>query len=369
MMSFFSRHHDTEEVSLTISARTFFKVLSLILMTVLVLTVLQRSTYAIALVTIALLLALALNTPVNFVAHRLPGPLRGNRSLATALAYLLVVAILAGFLVLVLPPLLHQTTQLIDNAPALIRDARSNNSQITQFVTKYHLEGQLNAVANELTTNVRQGAGSAIMAVTGILSSLVSVLIVLVLTFMMVIEGPHWLEVSRNLMRHEHRSHFERLRSEMYNAVRGFVNGQVVLAAIAALLLVPALIVAAVPYPAALAAIVFVCCLVPMVGNIVAAFFIAGVALFHSPLTAVGVLAYYIVYQQIENFVIQPRIQANATNLSPLLVLVSLIVGLSVGGLLGGLVAIPLVACLRVWVVDYLETKHLLDKPAASAEA
>src|SRR5258708_14270606 len=99
-------------------------------------------------------------------------------------------------------------------------------------------------------------------------------------------------------MRHEPRRHFERLGSEMYNAVRGFVNGQVVLAAITALLLLPALIVAAVPYPAALAAIVFVCCLVPMVGNIVAAFFIVGVALFNSPLTAAGVFIYYLFYQQ-----------------------------------------------------------------------
>jgi predicted PurR-regulated permease PerM len=368
MISLFS-HQPEHEVALTITARTFFKVLSLILVTVLLLAVVGRATYAIALISIALLLALALNTPVNWVANRLPGPLRGNRSLATALAFLLVVVIIAGFLMAIMPPLIRQTTQLIDSAPSLVQNVRDHNGQINHFVTKYHLQAQVNDLVNELATNVRQGAGSAVVALTGLLSSIVSVLVVLVLTFMMVIEGPRWLEFFRKLVPSEHRDHVEKLRREMYRAVRGFVNGQVLLAVIAALLLVPGMIIFAVPYPAALAAVVFVCCLVPMVGNIVAAFFVAAVALFHSPLAALGILIYYIVYQQVENFIIQPRIQASATNLSPLLVLISLTVGLSVGGLLGGLVAIPVVACLRVWLLDYLETRRMLKVgPATTVE-
>ncbi len=365
MLSLFARK-PADEVSLTISARTFFKVLSLILVTALTIAVVQRSTYAIVLVSIASLLALALNTPVNLVARRLPGPLRGSRSLATTLAFLLVVAVLAGFLVVVLPPLLHQTTQLIDNAPTLIHDARSQSGQINELITRYHLEGQINNLATEFANNVRQSAGSAVAAVTGFLSSVVSVIIVLVLTFMLVSEGPYWLQLARSVVPREQQHRFEHLRREMYDAVRGFVNGQVLLAVIAALLLVPALIIFSVPYPAALAAVVFICCLVPMVGNIVAAFFIVGVALFQSPLSAVAVLIYYIIYQQIENFVIQPRIQASATNLSPLIVLISLVVGFSVGGLFGGLVAIPIVACLRVWLIDYLESRGVLGvKPSA----
>lgn len=367
MFSFFSRRKNQEEIALTITTKTYVKILSLILVTFLLVAVLQRATYAITLVSIALLLALALNTPVGWVARHLPGSLRGSRALATALAFLLVVVVLAGFLLAVLPPLIHQTSQLIDNAPSLIREARSHNSQINQFVTRYHLQGQVNDLTNQLSNQFRQSAGSAVTAITSILNSLVAVLIVLVLTFMMVIEGPHWLRFFREMVPVDHREHVEEIRREMYKAVRGFVNGQVLLAVIAALLLVPGMIVFAVPYPAAVAALVFVCCLVPMVGNIVAAAFVGGIALFNSPLTALAILIYYIAYQQIENFIIQPRIQASATNLSPLLVLISLIVGLSLGGILGGLVAIPVVACLRVWVVDYLHTSNLLNPEPAPA--
>jgi predicted PurR-regulated permease PerM len=85
------------------------------------------------------------------------------------------------------------------------------------------------------------------------------------------------------------------------------------------------------------------------------------VALFHSPLTAAIVLAYYILYQQIENYIIQPRIQANSTNMSPLLVFAAVIVGVNFGGLFGGLVAIPVMGCIRIALLDYLHTKHIIE--------
>jgi predicted PurR-regulated permease PerM len=105
--------------------------------------------------------------------------------------------------------------------------------------------------------------------------------------------------------------------------------------------------------------VVFICGLIPMVGHTIGAVIVTLVALFHSPYSALGILAYYILYQQTENYLIQPRLQANTTNLSPLLVLLSVIVGVSFGGLLGGLVAIPTVACIRVWIVDWLQVRHL----------
>ena len=76
------------------------------------------------------------------------------------------------------------------------------------------------------------------------------------------------------------------------------------------------------------------------------------------------VLAYYILYQQIENIFIQPRIQANSTNMSPLLVFTSVVIGVSFGGLFGGLVAIPVAGCLRILVLEYLRSQKILDKPA-----
>jgi predicted PurR-regulated permease PerM len=147
----------------------------------------------------------------------------------------------------------------------------------------------------------------------------------------------------------------------MYRVVKGYVNGQVVLALIASLMLLPAMLILGIGYPAALVVVVFVCGLIPMVGHTIAAVIVTTVALFKSPWAAIIILSYYILYQQIENYVVQPRVQANSTNMSPLLVFMSVIVGASFGGLLGALVAIPIAGCLRIVLLDYLRYKKIIE--------
>jgi predicted PurR-regulated permease PerM len=134
------------------------------------------------------------------------------------------------------------------------------------------------------------------------------------------------------------------------------------------LFIVPALFLLHIPNPLALMVVVFVCGLIPLVGHTIGAIIVTIAALFHSFGSAVVILAYYILYQQIENYAIQPRIQANATNMSALLVFVSVIVGANFGGLIGALVAIPVAGCLRVLILDYLEDRKLLSVKTVEAE-
>jgi predicted PurR-regulated permease PerM len=179
----------------------------------------------------------------------------------------------------------------------------------------------------------------------------------------MLVEGPRWLEFFKRLTPRRHREDAARLANDMYRVVKGYVNGQVTLAAIAAGFIIPMLFILHISYPVALMVVVFVCGLIPMVGHTIGAVIVTSVAAFHSPTSAIIILAYYILYQQIENYLIQPRIQANSTNLSPLLVFIAVVVGVSFSGLLGGLVAIPLMGCLRIVVLYYLESQNLLSEP------
>jgi len=185
------------------------------------------------------------------------------------------------------------------------------------------------------------------------------------LTFMMLIEGPRWIRLFEDMVPDEHHPRLRRLSADMYRVVKGYVNGQVMLAAIAAVLLLPAMFILGISYPIALMVVVFVCGLIPLVGHTIGAVIVTTVALFHSPLAAIIILAYYILYQQIENYIIQPRIQANSTNMSPLLVFASVIVGVNFGGLFGGLVAIPVAGCARILVIDILKRKHILTETEA----
>jgi predicted PurR-regulated permease PerM len=152
-----------------------------------------------------------------------------------------------------------------------------------------------------------------------------------------------------------------KLAEDMYKVVKGFVNGQVTLAALASLLILPALLLLHISYPIALLVIVFICGLIPMIGHTIGAIIVTVVALFHSTSSAIIILAYYILYQQLENYLIQPRIQANTTNMSPLLVFMSLVIGVSFGGLFGGLVAIPVAGCIRIAVLEYLYHQKLIS--------
>jgi len=368
MSALFSRS-GPKEISLTITARTFFKVLLLILVTIILLAMLKRAEYALTLIFIAFFLAVALNAPVSWVERHLPGPLRGSRSSATSLAFLIVIIVLGAFIASITPPIVRQTQSFISNAPNIVQSLRSDNSGVNQFVERYHLQGQIDQMSSELTDRLRNSTGTAVAAIEQVTSSIFSLVTILVLTFMMLVEGPMWLAALRQILPTDRRAYADRLLKGMYKAVKGYVNGQVALAVIASFMLLPGLLIFRVSYPVALMAVVFICGLIPMVGHTIGAIIVTFIALFTSPWSAVGILIYYILYQQIENYLIQPRLQANTTSLSPLIVLVSIVVGVSFGGLLGGLVAIPVAACLRVWIVDYLHERNLLDTEHSTAKA
>ena len=359
MFNFKSRSKDNEVV-VTVANRTVLRVLALIFVSVLAWAAFQQAAHALLLIFTSFFLALALNAPVHWLGQRLPGKRRGSRTLATALSFLVIVLALVGFLASIVPPMVKQTSNFISAAPRLIEQTRSADSEVGRFVRKYNLEDQVNKFSDQLGDRLKNGTGTALTSVSKFGSSIFAVLTILALTFMMLVEGPHWLKLFRDLLPDDREERTVKLAGEMYKVVKGYVNGQVILAALAALLILPAMIALGISYPIALTVIVFICGLIPMVGHTIGALIVSTIALFHSPLSAIIILAYYILYQQIENYIIQPRIQANSTNMSPLLVFMSVVIGVNFGGIFGGLVAIPIAGCLRIFVIDYLERKHML---------
>lgn len=362
-MGIFSRR--STEVEVTISNRTILRVLALVIGSLMLLAAIRQATHALTLIFLAFFLALALNAPVHWIAERLPGKRRGNRTVATAFSFFVVIIILGMFLASIVPPLVRQTGSFIDSIPGLVNDLRDNETTLGRIVERYNLEkyvDRLGDQAEDWAGSVTSGAVGTIGRVGG---SIVSTLTVLVLTFMMLIEGPRWLRTARRLTPDKKEAHLETLARSMYRVVKGYVNGQVLLAALASVLILPVLIIMNVSYPFALMVIVFICGLIPMVGHTIGAILVSLVALFTSPVAGLVVLGYYILYQQIENYAVQPKIQANSTDMSPLLVFSSVVIGVSFNGLLGGLVAIPVAGCLRILVLDYLRRRNLLHKKEA----
>ncbi len=358
MPNIFSSKERGDVVRITVSNRTVFRVLVMVVLSMVLFGALRKAGHALMLVFTAFFLALVLNAPVHWLAEHVPGKRRGNRTLATSLSFLAIVLILGGFLASIVPPLIRQTTNFISDAPRLIEQVRSQDSAVGTFVRDHNLQKQVDTFSNQLSDRLKNASGTAVSTLGRVGSSVFSTLTVLVLTFMMLIEGPRWLRTFKQLMTKEHQERAERLSVDMYKVVKGYVNGQVFLAALASVFIVPMLFILHVSYPVALMVIVFICGLIPLVGHTIGAAVVTVVALFHSVPSAIIILAYYILYQQIENYIIQPRIQANSTNMSPLLVFGSVIIGVSFGGLFAGLVAIPVAGCMRIYVLDYLKMHH-----------
>lgn len=358
-MGIFSKKIDKVEV--TVSSRTILRILVLVFASLLLLAAVRQAAHALTLIFMSLFLALALNAPVHWISVHLPGKRRGSRTLATTVSFFLVVIVLGIFLASIVPPLVSQTSSLIGSIPDLINDLQNGDSTLGRFVERYNLEQHVDKLRDQADGWASGITDSAIDTVGRVGSNIVSALTVLVLTFMMLIEGPHWTRMARRLTPDSKEAHYETLVRSMYRVVKGYVNGQVLLAAIASLLILPVLLIMDVGYPFALTVVVFICGLIPMVGHTIGAVLVSLVALFTSPVAALVVFAYYILYQQIENYAVQPKIQANSTDMSPLLVFSSVVVGVSLNGLIGGLVAIPVAGCLRILVLDYLRRRNLIS--------
>jgi predicted PurR-regulated permease PerM len=357
----FGKDRNGRKIEVTVSNRTVIRVLAMVAFWLVFLIALRQAAHSLLLIFTAFFLALALNAPVRWLADRIPGKRKGSRALGTAISFLLVIALLAGFLTSIVPPMVRQTSSFISAAPQLLEEVHDQNSTLGKWITKLHLQNQIDDFSNQLSERVKNATPAAVSTLGKVGSSLFSVLAILALTFMMLIEGPRWMRLFERFVHPADRQRVNGIASDMYNVVKGYVNGQVTLALIASLMLLPALIVLHVSYPVALVVVVFICGLIPMVGHTIGAIIVTLVALFHSPFSAVAILAYYILYQQIENYIIQPRIQANSTNMSPLLVFASVVIGVNFGGLFGGLVAIPVAGCLRILMLDYMRNKNIIN--------
>lgn len=361
-------NNNPQKTELVITTQTFIKTVLLIIVTIMLLNVLRLTAHAILIVFISFFLALALNAPVAFIARHMPGRVRGNRALATSLAFLIVVLLLGAFIASLVPPLVRQTQSLVDATPKLVDDIRYQQGSVGELIRHYHLEGQINTISSQLADRLKNGAGTAFTTVKGVGTSVFTVLTVLVMTFMMLAEGSKRIRFFIELVPAKRQDLVRRTTADMYKVIKGYVNGQVLLAALAALLISPVLFIFDISYPVGLIVIIFICGLIPMVGHTIGAIIVTTVALFTSPSAALIILLYYILYQQIENYLVQPHIQANTTDMSPLLVFISLIIGVSFGGILGGLVAIPIAGCLRVALLEYLRTQNLSNAPTVKAE-
>ena len=343
---------DLMKVTIDISNKTIIRILSITLLFVIGVMLVMEAAQSLLLIFTAFFLAVALSPPVNYLAKHMPWKSRG---LATASVFIVVVGVISVLAASVVPPIVRQTNQLIDQLPQYIEELTEEDGVLAGFVERYELDDRGDELVDEVVDGVT-GAGEPIVNFVGRVStSVVAVLTVLVLTFFMLIEGPRWLRRFWSVQNGPHVERRKKLVDKMYRVVTSFVNGQLLIATINAFAIAVILLVMGIPFALSLAAIVGILGLIPIIGATLGAVIVVTAGLFDSVLTAIILAVYFIIYQQIENNVIQPAIQSKSLGMSPLLILISVLIGLNLAGILGGLVAIPVAGSIQVVILDFID--------------
>ena len=349
------------KVKIEIDTRTFVRFWLVVIGFALAILMIYSARTALIIIGVSFFLALALSPPVNRLVKLLPGR---SRIGATALAYVAVTAVLGGFMFLAVPPIIEQTAKFAQTVPEVFDNATSQWGGLNATIERYGMRDQVDqalASIQENAAGLASNVGATIVAGAGSLVSLLTAaLLVFVLTFLMLVEGPMWVKRLWKIYNDQERMERHRdIANRMYNVVTSYVNGQLLVALIAGSSsgLVVFILSFFFNVPANLAipvaAIVFVGGLIPMFGATIGGI-IAGLLLGFNDITAAIIfLIYFVIYQQVENNVISPTVQSKALDLSALTILISVTIGLYLFGIAGGIISIPIAGCINVLLDDY----------------
>jgi predicted PurR-regulated permease PerM len=301
---------------------------------------------------IAAFIAVALSGPINLLERHM------RRGLSIAIVYLCLILTPFALIALLVPPIVTQGNNLVQNLPEYAQDVTdfvNSNSQLRRLQKDYDITGKLEEQAAKLPARLGDAAGVLSDIGLGIVNSVFAAVTILVLSIFMVGSGRRFLELWARQYPPEREEWMHRLFERIANAIGNYVAGALIQATIAGVTSWIMLLILGIPYALPLAVIVFLLDLIPLVGATLGAIIVGIVTLFSDfPIDTIIWTIFAIVYQQVENNVIQPRIQARAVQLEPLIVLVSVLFGSSLFGVLGALLAIPVAAAIQITIREYL---------------
>jgi predicted PurR-regulated permease PerM len=306
-------------------------------------------------VLVSVFLAMALNPAVDGLQRR--GIRR--RGVAVTIVFVLVVLVIAGLGALIIPQLVTQVNDLVDAAPGYVHDLTKGRGPLGFLETKYHVvERVQEAVEGRGAGRIAGGASAALDVARSVITFVVSVVTITFLTIFMLLEGPAWIERLLALVPEDSRPRWEAIGRDIYRTVGGYVTGNLLISLIAGVSTTVVLLALGVPFALALGLLVAILDLIPLAGATLAAVIVTLVALTQSPTSAIIVPAFFVVYQQLENHLLQPVVYGRTVQLSPLAVLISVLVGAEVAGIVGALSAIPVAGTIQILIVDWLRVRR-----------
>ena len=336
-----------------IVVRIVLVVLGIGLATVVAVLLAWQLRHILALLVVATFFATLLNPLVDALTR-----LRLRRGLATTIVFLFGTATFAGLGYLVVRPVVDAGQRFADDIPGFVERAEKGEGRVGELIQRYNVEEFVRENAPRLRERLNELGGPAVRTVRTVASGAFAVLTILVLTFLILLEAPAILTALLALFSDRHRAQLRRIGHDAGRAVTGYMAGNLLISLIAGTVTYVTLRVVGVPFANVLAVWVGVADLLPLVGATLGAIPTIFVAFLHSTGAGIAVLAVYIVYQQVENHVVQPVVMSRTVNLNPLGVLLAVLVGVELAGFVGALLAIPTAGVIQVVIRDLWEERQ-----------
>ncbi|HEX8156763.1 MAG TPA: AI-2E family transporter [Solirubrobacteraceae bacterium] len=348
-------------------ARTVFMVALCVLAVVIFVEVALVSERVLIWILVSILLAMALNPAVD----RLQRLGLRRRGASVAMVYLLMTALVAGAGALIIPTLIQQVSDFIDAVPGYVQQLTAGRGPLGFLEEKYRVvERVQDAVKGNGSKTLAGGATAALDVGRSVAVFVAGIVTITFLTLFMLLEGSRWVDRTIEILPARLRPTWRSIADDIYLLVGRYVTGNLLISVIAGSITAIVLLVLGVPFALALGLLVAILDLIPLAGATLAATVVTLVALSHSVTAGIIVLAFFVVYQQVENHLLQPIIYGRTVKLSPLAILISVLIGAEVAGVVGALVAIPAGGTIQILLDHWRAHRRSStgDEPDTAAE-
>ncbi len=356
------------------SVRSILRIIVTVVGSALALYVVYRLRTPISYLLFATFIAVALSAPVAWLTQRMP------KGLAILIVYLAVVLVPVGVGAILIPPLVQAAADLVGDFPSYVDDLKgtvNENETLQNLNNDFDVTSKLEEFAGDAASQLTDVPGVLADVGAGIVGSIFAGVTILIMSLFMVSRGGKWIDMVLGTRPPREAEVIKRALDNMSVAVGAYVGGAILQSLIAGVVTFIVLSILGVPAPLALAVLVAVLDLIPLVGATLGAILVAIVTLFVDfPTVTIIWVVWAILYQQFENYVIQPRIQGRMVQLDPFIIVIAALFGGTLIGIVGALVAIPVAGAAQIGVREFISyrkeallAQQAEDEAAAEASA
>ena len=340
--------------------RAILVVLGIILAAVVMISVVQAARGILIWIFVAMFLATALNPAVEWLQeHGVP-----RRGLAVAIVFVGAILAIAALGATLIPTLIAQVNDFVDAVPGYVEDLTAGRGRLGFLEREYHITERVqDAISNGGASKLLGFSGTALAVTKGVVTAVIATLTIAFLTLFMLLEGPAWVERFYSLLPEEKQPRWRAIGRDIYRTIGGYVTGNLAISLIAGITSTIALVILGVPFAVALGLLVAILDLIPLAGATIAAILVTTVAFLDSTTSGIIMLIFFVIYQQLENQVLQPVVYGRTVRLSPLAVLIAVLIGAEIAGVIGALAAIPVAGTVQVLIVDWLSHRRARGSP------